>query len=80
MRLIDADELLAKVNKIKYLRKLRAKMLCDECREVEAIPIEWVEKYLASLFGKTSPADNDAFQRACGVGCMLDSWRKENGL
>lgn len=39
MRLIDADELMAKVNEIKYLRKRKAQMLVDECNEVEAVPV-----------------------------------------
>ena len=71
MRLIDADELLAKVNKIKYLRKLRAKMLCDECREVEAIPIEWIEKYNNENWFDTGTQYN-------AVTCMLDQWREEH--
>lgn len=42
MRLIEANELMAKVNEIKYLRKRKAQMLVDECNEVEAIPVEWL--------------------------------------
>lgn len=44
MRLIDADELMAKVNSVRYLRKLKAKSLCDECKEIEAIPLEFVKE------------------------------------
>ena len=39
MKLIDADELMAKVNEIKYLRKRKAQMLVDECNEVKAVPV-----------------------------------------
>lgn len=39
MRLIDSDELMAKVNEIKYLRKRKAQMLVDECNEVEAVHV-----------------------------------------
>lgn len=46
MRLIDADELMAKVNKIKYLRKIKAQMLVDECNEADAIPIIFIINYL----------------------------------
>lgn len=44
MRLIDSDELLNKVNQIKYLRKIKAKNLVDECKPIEAIPIEWLRE------------------------------------
>lgn len=43
MKLIDGEELLNKVNKIKYLRKLKAKELVSECEQIEAIPIKWLE-------------------------------------
>lgn len=46
MRLIDANELMAKVNKIKYLRKRKAQVLVDECNEVDAIPIGFIINYL----------------------------------
>lgn len=66
MRLIDADELLVKVNKIKYLRKLRAKALCDECREVEAIPIDWLRERASRMldFGE-------------GVERIIQEWKDE---
>ena len=44
MKLIDSDELLNKVNQIKYLRKIKAKHLVDECKPIEAIPIEWLRE------------------------------------
>lgn len=40
MRLIDGDELMRKVYEIRYLRKLKARSLIGECKEVKAIPIE----------------------------------------
>lgn len=46
MKLIDADELMAKVNEIKYLRKRKAQMLVDECDEVDAIPVKHIIEYL----------------------------------
>lgn len=49
MKLIYAEELMAKVNSIRYLRKRRAQMLCDECREVRAIPIEWIKKWVDNI-------------------------------
>ena len=44
MKLIDGEELMEKVYSIKYLRKKQAKMLIDECTEIEAIPIYWLLK------------------------------------
>lgn len=44
MKLIDGEELLNKVNKIKYLRKLKAKELVSECEQIEAIPIAWLKE------------------------------------
>ena len=46
MKLIDADELMAKVNEIKYLRKRKAQMLVDECDEVDAVPVRFIIDYL----------------------------------
>lgn len=46
MRLIDANELMKKVNEVKYLRKLKAQMLCDECDEVDAVPVRFIIDYL----------------------------------
>jgi len=46
MRLADADELMAKVTKIKYLRKRKAQMLVDECTEVDAVPVKFIINYL----------------------------------
>lgn len=46
MKLIDADELMAKVNEIKYLRKMKARMLVDECDEVDAIHVKFIIEYL----------------------------------
>ena len=34
VRLIDANELMEKVKAIRYLRKIKAQKLVDECREV----------------------------------------------
>lgn len=46
MKLIDADELMQRVMSVKYLRKLKAQMLCDECIEVDAIPIRFIIDWL----------------------------------
>lgn len=43
MRLIDGNELMDKVNKIPYLRKLKAQMLINECTSYEAIPIPFIK-------------------------------------
>jgi len=72
MKLIDTEELLAKVNKIKYLRKLRAKMLCDECREVEAIPVEWLKQWEEKH--KNDPCYCDIVSEE-----ILKDWEGKNG-
>ena len=46
MKLIDADELMQRVMLVKYLRKRKAQMLCDECTEVDAIPIRFIIDWL----------------------------------
>lgn len=46
MKLIDADELMTKVMKIKYLRELKAQALVDECNEVDAIPIDYIDQVI----------------------------------
>ena len=69
MRLIDADELLKKVNSIRYLRKLKAKRLCDECKEIKAIPIEWIEKW----------GWKNGMSESMSLRVMIDDWEKENG-
>ena len=86
MRLIDVDELLTKVNKIKYLRKLRAKTLCDECREVEAIPVEWLEKRLEhfrKLYDYALADKNKYMEKVYSTAInelseLLNDWREEN--
>lgn len=68
MRLIDGEELMRKVYAIRYLRKLKARMLIDECKEVKAIPIEWMAKWVRN----DRTADPDTFID------MLTDWEKEN--
>ena len=46
MKLIDADELMAKVTQVKYLRKRKAQALCDECTEVDAVPVQFIIEWL----------------------------------
>lgn len=46
MKLIDADELMAKVTQVKYLRKRKAQALCDECAEVDAVPVQFIINWL----------------------------------
>lgn len=68
MRLIDADELMEKVYSIKYLRKLKAKELCDECKTIEAVPNAWLENWLLIHHGML-PIYED----------LMRDWKKENG-
>lgn len=83
MRLIDGDELLYKVNQIKYLRKLQAKSLVEECKEIKAIPIEYIQKFIDLTTG-TKIGDDitnledylKGFIQLTMI--MLYEWEKEN--
>lgn len=80
MRLIDADELMKKVNSIKYLRKLQAQKLCNECTEIEAIPIKWLENYIENSIPRKEHFPY-WYKRNWNnrLRMMIDDWRKENG-
>lgn len=43
----------------------------------EAIPVKWLEDYQIREFIKADPSSVD-FQRACGIGCAIAAWRREN--
>lgn len=68
MKLIDGNELLEKVNTIKYLRKIKARQIVDDCKEIEAIPIE----YILNHYEVNNIEQNKALDE------LIESWRKEN--
>lgn len=71
MRLIDADELMAKVNSVRYLRKRKAQSLCNACEKIEAIPLKWLE-YLFDIYHETG---NDSMADA--VADIVQKWLLE---
>lgn len=84
MRLIDADELIAKVNGIKYLRKRKAQMLVDECNEVEAIPIGYIDQvideYEHMIEHYLYDDDEDLKEYLCYRNCLNNlkrRWKKQ---
>ena len=56
MRLIDANELMGRVNSVPYLRKLKAKMLMEECKTYDAIPIDWLTRNYCAAGVFASPS------------------------
>lgn len=72
MKLIDADELMEKIYSVKYLRKIKSKQLIDECKRIDAIPIERLEQEIDCYIdlGLNSVAKE--------LKTIVDDWRKEN--
>ena len=71
MKLIDADELMEKIYSVKYLRKIKSKQLIDECKRIDAIPVEWLLNHI--------PHDEpmEAYNKKL-IEYLVIVWRKEN--
>ena len=88
MRLIDADKL-PEVNTIERIDGDREVFVSSwipataiwKAPTVEAIPIEWVKKYLAKLIVVQDDLDYPnqlLIGRVIGIEIMLEEWEKEN--
>lgn len=87
MRLIDADKLMAEMKKAEaepayqhtgedwYVGMISAEGFVDEAETVEAIPVNWIEEYLAWLKGIGAFALPDAN----AIKSMLKKWEMEQG-
>ena len=75
MTLIDADKLMEDVrkNSESYFADDFAKQWVDRQQTVDAIPVEWITKYMRSLKSGTF-ADP-----AWIIKTMLEEWREEQG-
>lgn len=72
-RLTDTNELM----KLIPSEEMTSKLAVANAPTVEAIPVKWLEDYQIKEFIKADP-NSVEFQRACGVGCAIEAWRKEN--
>ena len=77
MRLIDADKLKVLIA-IENDGQMNTGKLITELfngiEAVEAIPIEWIVKYMASIDSETKYAEQRIIQY------MLEEWKKENEI
>lgn len=91
MRLINADKVVDEFVKIvPYIIESETEKAYDRgltlgyfivqnAPTVDAIPIEWIEKYVKKSYRKAKEHRNRFAENcACGVDLMLDDWRKEN--
>lgn len=82
MGLISADELKRWLDGFKEtdnISPVYMRTLIDSQPTVEAIPVKWLEDYQIKEFIKADP-NSVEFQRACGVGCAIEAWRKEDEM
>ena len=71
MRLIDAD-------KIQWVYKCISKEEIDEQPTVEAIPIEWIERWTKQFWKEIKGVNHYMGDGYDSVWDMLEAWEKEN--
>ena len=82
MRLIDVDELIHNVVQINDLRTLSTKTIgeaIDNCKKVEAIPVEWILNKYRGIWEKAEMGRRD-FQFVEVIDELLEDWEKENEI
>lgn len=73
-RLIDREKLIAEYDRVHVGPAGGARKLMEEAREVQAIPISWIEGYLDWL----NSMDNDfATRNTLAISAMLKKWEME---
>ena len=76
MRLINANKLVVDARLGEDETPYVSKAQIDEAPTVEAIPIEWIEKWVEKYNKDLDPW----FQGRTAVDDMLDDWEKENEI